>query len=77
MARASDSIPEGLGSPPNTLRVHTDSMPKFWTWRSVVLTSTVKIYRPFGDFTELNRTVTCIMLKGKANDKRTSSPLPR
>ncbi|GFW44166.1 hypothetical protein TNCV_3855271 [Trichonephila clavipes] len=26
--------------------------------------------------TELNRTVTCMMLKAMANDRRTSSPLP-
>ncbi|GFW65464.1 uncharacterized protein TNCV_4410721 [Trichonephila clavipes] len=30
-----------------------------------------------GYFTELNRTVTCMVLKAKANDSRTSSPLPR
>ncbi|GFV83993.1 hypothetical protein TNCV_1479951 [Trichonephila clavipes] len=30
-----------------------------------------------GNFTELNRTVTCMVLKAKANDRRTSSPLPR
>ncbi|GFT37313.1 uncharacterized protein TNCV_3150041 [Trichonephila clavipes] len=35
----------------------------------------VAIYRPFGNFPELNRTVTCMVLK--ANDKRTSSLLPR
>ncbi|GFU80343.1 hypothetical protein TNCV_3521181 [Trichonephila clavipes] len=29
----------------------------------------VKIYRPFGSFTELNRTVTCMVLKAKANDR--------
>ncbi|GFV64606.1 hypothetical protein TNCV_3181021 [Trichonephila clavipes] len=29
------------------------------------------------NFTELNRTVTYVMLKAKANDMRTSSPLPR
>ncbi|GFT92889.1 uncharacterized protein TNCV_740491 [Trichonephila clavipes] len=27
--------------------------------------------------TELNRTVTCMVLKATANDRRTSSPLPR
>ncbi|GFW90041.1 hypothetical protein TNCV_3484931 [Trichonephila clavipes] len=37
----------------------------------------VAIYRPFGDFAELIRTVTCMVLKDKANDMRTSSPLPR
>ncbi|GFT79405.1 uncharacterized protein TNCV_604241 [Trichonephila clavipes] len=35
----------------------------------------VAIYRPFGNFTELNCTVTCMVLY--ANDRRTSSPLPR
>ncbi|GFY15214.1 histone-lysine N-methyltransferase SETMAR [Trichonephila clavipes] len=35
----------------------------------------VAIYRPFGEFAELNRTVTCMVFK--ANDRRTSSPLPR
>ncbi|GFT60327.1 hypothetical protein TNCV_4971181 [Trichonephila clavipes] len=29
------------------------------------------------NFTELNRIVTCMVLKAKANDRRTSSPLPR
>ncbi|GFW51679.1 hypothetical protein TNCV_1186111 [Trichonephila clavipes] len=29
-----------------------------------------------GNFTELNRTVICMVLKAKANDSRTSSPLP-
>ncbi|GFV91308.1 hypothetical protein TNCV_898251 [Trichonephila clavipes] len=32
-------------------------------------------YCPFGNFSELNRTVTCMV--AKANDRRTSSPLPR
>ncbi|GFT56407.1 hypothetical protein TNCV_2333851 [Trichonephila clavipes] len=32
------------------------------------------IYRPFGEFHELIRTVICMVLK--ANDRRTSSPLP-
>ncbi|GFU85885.1 uncharacterized protein TNCV_2037161 [Trichonephila clavipes] len=32
----------------------------------------VAIYRPFGNFAELNRTVTCMVLK--ANDRRTSCP---
>ncbi|GFX37619.1 uncharacterized protein TNCV_3201421 [Trichonephila clavipes] len=35
----------------------------------------IAVYRPFGNFTEQNRTVTCMALK--ANDRRTSSPLPR
>ncbi|GFU86730.1 hypothetical protein TNCV_4303801, partial [Trichonephila clavipes] len=35
----------------------------------------VAIYRPFGNLAELNRSVTCMVLK--ANDRRTSSPLLR
>ncbi|GFV53956.1 uncharacterized protein TNCV_2688251 [Trichonephila clavipes] len=35
-------------------------------------------YRPFENFTELKRTVTCMVLKAKGQrDRRTSSPLPR
>ncbi|GFW88788.1 hypothetical protein TNCV_4972811 [Trichonephila clavipes] len=34
-------------------------------------------YLTGGNFTELNRTVTCMVLKAKANGRRTSSPLPR
>ncbi|GFX92759.1 uncharacterized protein TNCV_4876161 [Trichonephila clavipes] len=37
----------------------------------------VTIYRPFGNFPELDRTVTCMVLKAKANDRRISCPLPR
>ncbi|GFU19121.1 uncharacterized protein TNCV_4397211 [Trichonephila clavipes] len=36
----------------------------------------VALYRSFGEFTELIRTVTCMMLKAYENDRRTSSPLP-
>ncbi|GFS69918.1 hypothetical protein TNCV_3102141 [Trichonephila clavipes] len=32
---------------------------------------------PSGNFTELYRTVTCMVLKAKVNDRRTPSPLPR
>ncbi|GFY00531.1 hypothetical protein TNCV_2139281 [Trichonephila clavipes] len=74
--------------PPTSLRVHTDPMPKLWRWRSVVSPSTANLsnlshrlwqhsFLPFGNFTELNRTVTCMMLKAKANDRRTSRQLPR
>ncbi|GFY09237.1 hypothetical protein TNCV_2991551 [Trichonephila clavipes] len=35
------------------------------------------ICRPFWNFTELNRTVTCVVFKAKANDRRTSSQMPR
>ncbi|GFU82724.1 hypothetical protein TNCV_265211 [Trichonephila clavipes] len=44
------------------------SMQKLWRWRWVVSPSIV----PSGNFAELNRTVTCMVLK--ANDRRTSSP---
>ncbi|GFT45746.1 hypothetical protein TNCV_2671771 [Trichonephila clavipes] len=52
-------------------------MPKLWRRISVVAPSIVKIYRLFENFYELNRTVTCMVLKAKDNDRRTSSPLPR
>ncbi|GFW92492.1 uncharacterized protein TNCV_518091 [Trichonephila clavipes] len=39
--------------------------------------SGVAICRPFGNFAELIRTVTYMVLKAKINDRRTSSPLPR
>ncbi|GFW23688.1 uncharacterized protein TNCV_2032311 [Trichonephila clavipes] len=35
----------------------------------------VAFYRPFGKISELNRTVTCMV--AKANNRRTSSRLPR
>ncbi|GFS96701.1 hypothetical protein TNCV_4754101 [Trichonephila clavipes] len=60
VVRASDSRPEGLVS-----------LQKLWRWRQVVSPSIV----PSGNFAELNRTVTCMVLK--ANDRRTSSPMPR
>ncbi|GFW35924.1 hypothetical protein TNCV_1927531 [Trichonephila clavipes] len=47
-----------------------DSIIKLWRWRSVVSPSIV----PSANFAELIRSVTCIVLK--ANDRRTSSPLP-
>ncbi|GFW67057.1 hypothetical protein TNCV_4030771 [Trichonephila clavipes] len=105
--------------PPNTLRLHTESvliksvglkvlwtvvaettsagglenislpfssMPKLWRWRSVVSPSVVKksdlphrlwqhSFFPIGNIPELNRTVTCMVLKVKANDRRTSSQM--
>ncbi|GFT22456.1 hypothetical protein TNCV_3274241 [Trichonephila clavipes] len=71
VVRTSDSIPEGLGSmPPNTLRVHTDFHAEI-VEIEVVSPSTV----PSGNFAELNRTVTCMVLK--VNGRRTSSPMPR
>ncbi|GFV13823.1 hypothetical protein TNCV_3695351 [Trichonephila clavipes] len=39
--------------------------------------SIVMFYRPFGNFTELNRTVTYMVLKAKVNNWRKSIPLPR
>ncbi|GFX28152.1 hypothetical protein TNCV_424791 [Trichonephila clavipes] len=49
------------------------SKPKLWRLKSVVSPSIV----PSGNFTELIRTGTCMVLKAKANDRRTFSPLPR
>ncbi|GFW19372.1 uncharacterized protein TNCV_1602671 [Trichonephila clavipes] len=37
----------------------------------------VTIYRPFGEFHRANSYCPCMVLKAKANDRRTSSPLPR
>ncbi|GFV02991.1 hypothetical protein TNCV_2744541 [Trichonephila clavipes] len=59
----------------NTINEDACSMPKLWSWRWVVASSIVKIYRPFENFSELNHTVTYMLLKAKANDRRTSSPL--
>ncbi|GFX69376.1 hypothetical protein TNCV_1547071 [Trichonephila clavipes] len=42
----------------------------------MVASSIVMFYSPFGNFPELNRTDTCMVLKAKANERRTSSPLP-
>ncbi|GFU75761.1 hypothetical protein TNCV_1652211 [Trichonephila clavipes] len=44
---------------------------KGWFRAKIVEIGGAVIYRPFGNFTELNRTVTCMVLK--ANDRRTSS----
>ncbi|GFX45821.1 hypothetical protein TNCV_934601 [Trichonephila clavipes] len=55
--------------PWSTIQEHLQqicSMPKLGRWRSVVSPS-------IGNFPELIRTVTCMVLKAKAND----SPLPR
>ncbi|GFW32661.1 hypothetical protein TNCV_3679091 [Trichonephila clavipes] len=56
---------------------HFSSMLKLWRWRYMVMPSIVMFYRPIGNFTKLNRIVTCMLLKAKDNDRRTSSPLPR
>ncbi|GFY12624.1 hypothetical protein TNCV_2448151 [Trichonephila clavipes] len=34
-------------------------------------------FLPFGKFTEINRTVTCMVFKANVNDRRSSSLLPR
>ncbi|GFV03503.1 hypothetical protein TNCV_5060441 [Trichonephila clavipes] len=48
------------------------SMSKLWRSRLVVSSSFVTSW----NFTELVRAVTCMVLKSKANDRRTSIPLP-
>ncbi|GFT11159.1 hypothetical protein TNCV_1085051 [Trichonephila clavipes] len=68
LVTASDSRPEGLVQhpmPPNTLRVHTEE----------VEVGGGDIYRLFGNFSELNCIVTCMVIKTKANDRRTSALL--
>ncbi|GFW14465.1 hypothetical protein TNCV_298851 [Trichonephila clavipes] len=70
VVRASDSRPEGLGSmPPNTLRVHMDLHAEIVEVKIEVVSPSIV---PSGNFAELNRTVTCMVLK--ANDWRTSCP---
>ncbi|GFV52364.1 hypothetical protein TNCV_855341 [Trichonephila clavipes] len=70
VVRASDSRPEGLGSMPDVTKYPPRTHGKLWRWRWLVSPSIV----PSGNFAELNRTVTCMVLK--ANDRRTSSPIP-
>ncbi|GFV04897.1 uncharacterized protein TNCV_503101 [Trichonephila clavipes] len=41
----------------------------------MVVPSIVVFYRSSGNFTEINRTVTCMAFKATANDRLTSSPL--
>ncbi|GFX82015.1 hypothetical protein TNCV_2572141 [Trichonephila clavipes] len=48
------------------------SMSKLWRWKQVVSQSIV----PSGNFVEIIRTVICMVIKAKANNRRTSSPLP-
>ncbi|GFU41544.1 hypothetical protein TNCV_2792631 [Trichonephila clavipes] len=79
VVRTPDSGPESLGSmpvQPNTLRVHKDSMPKLWSLEIDGGAIYRNVLSPFGNFTELNCIVTCMVLKANANDRRTSSPLP-
>ncbi|GFV33092.1 hypothetical protein TNCV_705051 [Trichonephila clavipes] len=74
VVRASDSRLEGLGSVPDATK-HPRSTHEFHAKIVEVDIGGVAIFRPFGDFSELNRTVTCMV--AKANDRRTSSHLPR
>ncbi|GFY01519.1 hypothetical protein TNCV_2607061 [Trichonephila clavipes] len=70
VVRTSDSRPEGLGlMPPNTLRVHTDLHAEIVEVEIQVVSPSIV---PSGNFAELNRTITCMVLK--ANDRRTSCP---
>ncbi|GFX79949.1 CCHC-type domain-containing protein [Trichonephila clavipes] len=55
--------------PPNTLRVHTDLHAEIVEVEIEVVSPSIV---PLGNFAELNRTVTCMVLK--ANDRRTSCP---
>ncbi|GFV85962.1 hypothetical protein TNCV_203421 [Trichonephila clavipes] len=75
VVRASDSRPEGLG-----LDARCHQIPSECTRISCrSCGGEIEVVSPSIDpsenFTELNRTVTCMVLK--ANDRRTSSPLPR
>ncbi|GFU14947.1 hypothetical protein TNCV_795221 [Trichonephila clavipes] len=55
--------------PPNTLRVHADLYAEIVEVEIEVVSQSIV---PSGNFAELNRTVTCMVLK--ANDRRTSCP---
>ncbi|GFV16940.1 uncharacterized protein TNCV_4365401 [Trichonephila clavipes] len=55
--------------PPNTLRVHMDLQAEIVEVEIQIVSPSIV---PSGNFTELNRTVTCMVLK--ANDRRTSCP---
>ncbi|GFU68434.1 hypothetical protein TNCV_3869261 [Trichonephila clavipes] len=72
VVRASDSRPEGLDPMPDVTK-YSSSIHGFHA--NIVEIGGVAIYRPLGNFPELNRTVTWMVLE--ANDRRTSSPLPR
>ncbi|GFV76904.1 hypothetical protein TNCV_689741 [Trichonephila clavipes] len=75
MVRASDSRPEVLGSMPDATK-YPPSTHGFNAEIVELELGGVAIYIvPLGNFAELNRTVTCMVLK--ANDRRTSSPLSR
>ncbi|GFU59662.1 hypothetical protein TNCV_3186321 [Trichonephila clavipes] len=55
--------------PPNTLRVHTNFHAEIVEVEIEVMSPSIV---PSGNFVELNRTVTCMVLK--ANDRHTSCP---
>ncbi|GFV50919.1 hypothetical protein TNCV_2770051 [Trichonephila clavipes] len=69
-----ESREQGIGE---NFFLYLSFMPKLGRWRYMAASSIVMFYRLFGNFTDLNRTVTCMVLKATANDRRTSSPLPR
>ncbi|GFX41152.1 hypothetical protein TNCV_2218501 [Trichonephila clavipes] len=76
VAGASDSRPEGLGLIPDATK-YPPSTHGFNTLIVEVNIGGVAIYCPFENFSELNRTVTCMVIKAEAKDRRTPSPLPR
>ncbi|GFW90971.1 hypothetical protein TNCV_1758451 [Trichonephila clavipes] len=74
VVRASDSRQEGLDSMPDPTK-YPPSTQGFHAEIVEVEIGGVTICSSFGEFRELNRTFTCMVLK--ANDRRTSRPLPR
>ncbi|GFU55904.1 hypothetical protein TNCV_3971611 [Trichonephila clavipes] len=72
VARVSDSSLESLGSMLDVTK-YPSSPHGFHTY--MVEIGGVAIYRPFGNFSQLIRTVT--LMVAKANDRQTSSPLLR
>ncbi|GFY11971.1 hypothetical protein TNCV_4974711 [Trichonephila clavipes] len=75
VVRASDSRPErraGFNATKYPLSTHG-----FHAKIVEVETGGVPSIVPLGNFAELICTATCMVLKAKANDRRTSSPLPQ
>ncbi|GFU74256.1 hypothetical protein TNCV_4168471 [Trichonephila clavipes] len=84
VVKASDSRPEALGSmpdapkyPPSTHGVEIGGVAICHKEVQPISQAMATFIPSLREFHELNRTVTCMRLKAKANDRRTSCPLPR
>ncbi|GFV04178.1 hypothetical protein TNCV_917991 [Trichonephila clavipes] len=80
VVRASDSRPEGLGSMPDATKhppgTHGVRAREISSLHAEIVEVEIEVVSPSivpsGNFAELNRTVTCMVLK--TNDRRTSCP---